>query len=152
MTRIEFEQESAAVSTLCNILEQEQLCLIEAQLDKLQPLLEEKSKTIQTLSKLSQLRYKALQNAGFNSNELGMSDWVSAQQHPALQAAWLNTQQTLVKAKELNRVNGLLINKQYSKNQQKLKVLQGTSAEHQNFYGPNGQTTSQVRLGNAILG
>jgi flagella synthesis protein FlgN len=150
-TDITFEQESQAISRLVEILEGEQNCLISADIQQVQTLVDEKSKVLQVLNTFSQNRYKLLSKAGFAANESGMADWLRSDKKNVAQSAWLATQQLLVKAKELNRVNGILINKHFIRNQQTLNALQGR-AEAGGVYGPNGKTTSQVHLRSAIVG
>lgn len=146
-----FEQETQAISNLVEILEREQHCLISAEIDQLPILVDEKSKTLHMLNSFSQSRYQWLAKAGFSASEAGMADWLLSCNEEAAQSAWLAAQQLLVKAKELNRINGLLINKHFTRNQQTLHALQGQS-ENSQVYGPNGQTTSQIRLRSAIVG
>lgn len=148
---ISIEQESRTVSRLIEILEQEQSYLINADIEQIQTLLEEKSKLLQSLNMSSQERYQWLSAAGYSANETGMSDWLKQNSENALQTSWLTMQQALFKAKELNRVNGMLINKHFTRNQQLLNTLQGQT-EVDNFYGPNGQATSKVRMRGAIIG
>ncbi len=150
-TAISIEQESRAVGRLIEILEQEQSHLINADIEQIQTLLEEKSALLQSLNLSSQERYQWLSSAGYSANESGMSDWLKQNSENALQTSWLTMQQALFKAKELNRVNGMLINKHFTRNQQLLSTLQGqTEVDH--FYGPNGQATSKVRMRGAIIG
>ncbi|CAG0988631.1 hypothetical protein MTYP_02158 [Methylophilaceae bacterium] len=150
-TAVSIEKESRAVNRLAEILEQEQSYLISAEMDQMQTLLDEKSRLLQDLSRSSQERYQWLSKAGYAANETGMSDWLKQQSKDALQSAWLTMQQTLVKIKELNRINGMLIHKHFTRNQQLLNTLQGQS-EIDHFYGPNGQATSKVRMRSAIIG
>ncbi len=150
-TSIDIQQETQAVTRLADLLEQEQNHLIHADLDQMQLLLEEKSRLLQTIAQSSQQRYRSLSSAGFDANENGMADWLKQQSKQAMQTAWLTMQQTLVKVKELNRINGLLIQKHITRNQQLLNVLQGQN-EAGHFYGPNGHVTSSVRMRGAIVG
>jgi flagella synthesis protein FlgN len=46
-------------------------------------------------------------------------------------------------ANEINRVNGVLINKQMVRNQNVLNILQHGNVQDGNVYGPNGQTASK---------
>ncbi len=147
---ISIEQESSTVGRLIEILEQEQSCLIQADLEQVQTLLEEKSALLQNLNLLSQERYQWLSAAGFPANESGMSDWLKENREHALQTSWLTMQQALLKAKELNRINGMLINKHLTRNQQLLSTLRGQT-EIDQFYGPSGQTTSNGRLRGAVI-
>ncbi|MEQ1600947.1 MAG: flagellar protein FlgN [Methylophilaceae bacterium] len=146
-----FEQELQAISSLVEILEREQNSLISADINQIRTLVDEKSKVLYALHAFSQSRYQWLAKLGFAASESGMADWLLSCNEEAAQAAWLTMQQLLVKAKELNRVNGLLINKHFTRNQQTLSALQGQSETSQ-FYGSNGQATTQVRLRSAIIG
>src|SRR5690606_19805591 len=131
--------------------EQEQSYLINADIEQIQTLLEEKSALLQSLNLSSQERYQWLSSAGYSANESGMSDWLKQNSENALQTSWLTMQQALFKAKELNPVNGRPTNKHFARNQQLLSTLQGqTEVDH--FYGPNGQATSKVRMRGAIIG
>lgn len=149
-TAISIEQESRTVSRLIEILEQEQSCLIQADFEQVQTLLEEKSTLLQSLNLLSQERYQWLSTAGYPANESGMSDWLKENREHALQTSWLTMQQALLKAKELNRINGMLINKHLTRNQQLLSTLRGQTESDQ-FYGPSGQTTSNGRPRSAVI-
>ena len=143
--------ESQAINLLLDLLEQEQRCLVQADIQSMSGVIERKSKTLMEINQFAQQRYKTLANLGFSANENGMPDWLAKHAHKTVQAEWLATQQTLVKAKELNRVNGILINKHMQRTQQMLNIIQQkTDSDH--LYGANGQATSQVRLRNAVLG
>ena len=149
-TAISIEQESRTVGSLIETLEQEQSCLIQADFERVQTLLEVKSALLQSLNQLSQERYQWLSAAGYPANESGMSDWLKENREHALQTSWLTMQQSLLKAKELNRINGMLINKHLTRNQQLLSTLRGQTESGQ-FYGPSGQTTSNGRLRGAVI-
>ena len=71
-----FEQESQAISSLVEILEQEQRCLISADIDQIPILVDEKSKILHALNSFSQHRYQWLAKAGFAASEAGMADWL----------------------------------------------------------------------------
>lgn len=149
-TAISLEQESSTVGRLIEMLEQEQSCLIKADFEQMQTLLEKKSTLLQSLSLISQERYQWLSAAGYPANESGMSDWLKDHSEHALLASWLTMQQALLKAKELNRINGMLINKHFTRNQQLLSALQGqTETDH--FYGPSGQATSNSRVRGTVI-
>ena len=149
-TAISIEQESHTVGRLIEILEQEQSCLIQADFERVQALLEEKSTLLQSFNLLSQERYQWLSAAGYPANESGMSDWLKENREHAQQTSWLTMQQALLKAKELNRINGMLINKHFTRNQQLLSTLRGQT-ETSEFYGPSGQTTSNGRPRGAVI-
>jgi flagella synthesis protein FlgN len=55
------------------------------------------------------------------------------------------------KAKELNRVNGLLIGQHMTRNQQALNILQGAPAAG-TMYGPDGQNASATSTRRLVIG
>ncbi|MES2534879.1 MAG: flagellar protein FlgN [Pseudomonadota bacterium] len=134
------EEHQAALSLL-TVLTQEQQSLVDADTDGLAALTAEKTKLVARMSALAHQRHRTLALAGFAASEAGMLAWLD---NPAVQAdgreTWRELLSVMRSAQELNRTNGLLINKQMARNQQALKVLQG-GAQAGNFYGPNGQAT-----------
>jgi flagella synthesis protein FlgN len=149
-TAVSIEQESQIINQLIEVLELEQSCLIKADFEQIQVLLGEKSALLQDLNQRSQERYQWLSAAGFPASESGMSDWLQTNAEHSLQSAWLTMQQSLLKAKELNRINGMLIGKHAARNQQLLSALQGR-AETNQFYGPSGQATSNSRIRGSVI-
>ena len=86
--------------------------------------------------------------AGYAASDTGMQSWLDRKGcHSDHWDALLSLAKS---AREINRTNGLLINKHMTRNQQALDVLQGT-APSSNFYGPNGQATSQVSTRRRLL-
>lgn len=149
---IAIDQEVRAVARLTELLTQEQAALIAADIAALQPLLEEKNTLLHALNQAAQTRHRQLDAAGFSADNAGMTAWLAHQQSPALRTAWRDLQQALAQTKELNRINGLLIGKHASRNQQRLDTLQ-TGQHGTHVYGPNGQTSPQGRTRHgAILG
>jgi flagella synthesis protein FlgN len=144
------QEETVAASQLLALLEQEQALLVEAKVDELGQLTMEKAKAIAAMSELANGRYLALGAAGFDASEAGMQAWTRSPQASAQGTnAWLALLDLAAKAKELNRVNGLMINQQLARNQQALNVLAGSQPAG-TIYGPKGQTTqgpSGRRLG-----
>jgi flagella synthesis protein FlgN len=136
-----FEQDARLVDELLFLLTREQMSLINADIDAIEGLLDEKSMLLQSINASVQVRYQALSNDGFEPNEDGMASWIGKNAQLELMHVWQDFQNTLVQAKELNRLNGQLINKHFNRNQQFLHQLQGNTATNA-VYGRNGQTTS----------
>lgn len=149
-TAISLDQEAHAVSQLIELLEQEQSQLIHANIGQIQILLKEKHALLQTLGTATHQRYQLLAASGYSANETGMSDWLAQHAPKSMQSTWTAMQQTLLKAKELNRLNGILINKHFARNQQRLAALQQQS-ETGHLYGPNGQTTSSLQHPHGLI-
>lgn len=149
MPAISFDTEAALASRLLALLENEQSVLVGAEIEAMEQLLQQKSQLIQQLSLASQQRYQALSVAGFEASEEGMQRWLLQHNDAALAGSWSQFQDMLTRSKEANRVNGLLINKHFGRNQQLLGVLQNTHKTGQ-FYGPDGQASTGSNLRSGI--
>jgi flagella synthesis protein FlgN len=139
---ITFEQDAKLVSNLLEVLTREQSSLVMADIDAIEAVMDEKSVLLQTISATANKRYVALATNGFESNESGMITWLKRQAKPALSESWISFQKSIIEAKEMNRLNGLLINKHFNRNQQLLNHLQGNNGNG-SVYGKNGQAKSQ---------
>ncbi len=137
-----FEQDVKLINDLVFLLSREQISLIDADIDAMEDLLDEKGMLLQSINASVQVRYQALSNAGYEPNENGMAAWIESSAGVKQLQLWQDFQQTLEQAKELNRLNGQLINKHFNRNQQFLHQLKGGLAG-ESVYGRNGQTTSQ---------
>jgi flagella synthesis protein FlgN len=137
-SQVSFEKDAALVSELLHDLQSEQSALVSADLDTIERMVDKRVELLQALGAAANARYEALAASGFEPNEQGMSAWLKKQSNPLLDEAWVSFQAQLVQAKELNRLNGILINKNFMRNQEKLDALNGKSSATQ-FYGKNGQ-------------
>lgn len=139
---VSFEQDAQLVSQLQALLSREQTNLVEVDIDAIETLLEEKSRLLQRINLVAKSRYEALAANGFESSEVGMTAWLKQQAKPVMNESWADFQKALSQAKEMNRLNGMLINKHFNRNQQLLNHLQGNSSAGA-VYGRNGQAKSQ---------
>ncbi len=146
---ISFEQDAKLVRQLLTLLSREQSSLVSIDLDSIEALIEEKSVLLQKISALADNRYKALATAGFEENESGMVAWLKYNATPALNKSWESFQKSILEAKELNRLNGTLINKHFNRNQQLLNQLQGNAAGDF-VYGKDGQAKTQSSTRSAL--
>lgn len=145
-------QEHEAATQLLKLLQQEQAHLIENNIDGLATLTEEKSKLVARMTTLATGRHRALGAAGFVPGESGMQAWLkSAPVTEAITKSWTELLALAQSAKELNRNNGMLINRHLSRNRNALNMLQGTP-QGSNFYGPNGQSTSKISARGLVIG
>jgi flagella synthesis protein FlgN len=142
---ISFKQDVALAETLVAILSREQNNLVNANIDAIEAIIEEKSVVMQQMTHALQERYKLLGENRYEPNDAGLMQWLGAQNDVSIKQEWLGFQKLLTKAKELNRVNGILINKHFNRNQQQLNVLKSGNSSGE-FYGPNGQSSSQSFL------
>jgi len=133
--------ENFAAGQLLQLLQQEQECLVGGNVDALEKLVPEKAAVVARMTELAQRRYRALAEAGHEAGEAGMKTWLAKPgAADDAQRAWNALLATAESAKELNRVNGMLINQHLARNQGALNILHGTP-QTGNLYGPNGQST-----------
>jgi len=123
-----FTQESLLIEALLSILNTEQKYLIDNEIDPIDGVLAEKDAMLLRLQEAGALRLKALSGLGYPASESGMQAWLEAQTDAGVLDAWLQFQQNLAKAQELNRLNGTLISKHFNRNQQWIGHFQGAMA------------------------
>ena len=135
---ISFELDARLANQLIEVMQQEQTALIHGNIDEIEELLTEKSTLLQRINLAVLSRYENLAAGGFEGSEAGMLDWLKKESNPNLNRAWNAFKKTLIEAKEINRLNGLLINRQFNLNQQTLQQLQGTAGKGET-YGRSGK-------------
>lgn len=146
------DEERQAANGLLELLKQEQAVLVKADVDGLIRLTEEKAKLAARMSQLTKRRHQALGAAGFEASESGMQAWLaSAGASAADNKAWHELLAVMQSAKELNRVNGLLIGQHMARNQSALNVLQGNT-QGGPIYGPDGQATTRIGSRRLVVG
>jgi len=135
-------EEAHIMTTLLDLLKQEQQMLVSAEIDGLDQVTSKKTALITQMTLLSAQRHRALGKAGFPAEEAGMDAWIAASGDQHIAEAWTALLGTTREAKELNRINGMLINKQISNTQGALSALRPLSA--------GGQTYSATGMSNPI--
>lgn len=133
-------EEQRVITALIAVLKQEQQFLLAADIDGLTALTPQKSTLVNDMAVLASQRHSALGAAGFKAEEAGMEAWLAASGDPDALAFWQQVLAQTHEAKELNRLNGMLINKHLSHTQGALQALR--PQVQSNVYGPSGQTTS----------
>ena len=137
-------EEQEAIKALSALLQQEQEFLIATDVEGVASLTEPKAQAAYHMAELASRRHHALAAAGHEASEAGMQAWLET---PAASAEVIADWHALIAlaeaGKEINRVNGTLINKQMARNQAVLEVLQHGSVQNSPVYGPNGQTSSK---------
>ncbi|MFC0253150.1 flagella synthesis protein FlgN [Massilia consociata] len=133
--------EQQHVSSLLELMKQEQALLVAADADGLAELTPRKNALLQELAALSAQRHAALAAAGCEGSEAGMEPWLAVGGNPEARAQWEQLLHLAREAKELNRVNGMLINKQLAHKQGMLNALRMPAGlEAGGVYGASGQT------------
>lgn len=123
-----FTQESLLIEALLSLLIAEQKYLINNEIDAIDNMLVEKDALLMRLQEAGVARLHALSGSGYAGTEAGMQAWLQAHQEIGIREAWRQFQQNLVKAQELNRLNGTLISKHFNRNQQWIGHFQGALA------------------------
>lgn len=133
--------EHERIAALVDMMKQEQQLLMAADADALAELVPHKAVLVQELAQLSRQRHAVLKGMGFEADETGMEAWMVSHADAETRAAWSGLLASTAEAKELNRVNGLLINRQLAHNQTVLQALRTpTGGSESTLYGAKGQT------------
>lgn len=130
-------REQAALDRFIDLLKQEQAALVDANVDVLQHISEDKQKQSDQLNDLARQRIALLQGAGFSTDRAGVQAWL-AQQSPAVRDDWQKLLDTAEAAQHLNQTNGTLIQTHLEFNQRALIALM-QAANVANVYGEDGQ-------------
>ncbi len=135
---------------LLAVLQREQAQLIDADIVALPAQVDEKSQLIGQMSTLANQRHKKLASIGHESSEHGMKAWLKSAPANANQS-WKQLLELAQAAKEINRINGMLIARHLSRNQIALHALNLHSGGG-NFYGPDGQSMTKPGSRNFVIG
>lgn len=145
------KEELDSMTSLATILEKEQLALIEGNVAALNNLSQEKSQQLAKLSDLGKKRGFHLSTLGYSSDLTGMEAYLAS---PSTETAILDNWKQLLHisetAKENNRANGILINRQLKKNQGALNILQQNNPDDL-LYGANGQSKNHTPFGRSVI-
>jgi flagella synthesis protein FlgN len=132
--------EKLVTSRLVAALQQEQDLLSgNGDADKIPDIINEKANIVANMAALADQRHKALAALGFLAGENGMQTWIEQHGSADDKQVWEELFALAQSARELNRLNGLLIGKQMAINQNAMNILQGKS--NGSFYGPDGQSS-----------
>lgn len=135
-------QEQAALARLVEKLRQEQALLAETSSEGMTDLISEKASIVAEMTTLAGHRHQTLASLGYADDEGGMQQWMNEQGSENDKEVWAALFDLAQDAKELNRINGMLIGKKLSINQSALTILQGKTSAG-NFYGPDGQSNNK---------
>lgn len=134
------QDELKLINCLIDLMTQERACLVAANSDGLNALTPRKSQLIEQLAQQAGQRHQRLGAAGFAAAETGMDAWLAGAGDRAAYTTWQELLRKTREAKELNRVNGMLINKQLTHNQTLINAMRAPAgAADTGFYGPSGQ-------------
>jgi flagella synthesis protein FlgN len=135
-------RETDFVERFVGLLEQEKTLLAEGRIEALTATVEEKEKLAAELNGLTQQRGRYLLDHGFTPDRQGMASWSA--RHPGQKeaiAAWERTLSLSARAKELNRLNGQLIQLHMQHTDRALEILLRKEGRL-DLYGPDGRSTA----------
>ena len=133
-------EELALIQALVALMKQEQQLLVAADTDALNTLIPQKDQWIAQLGALARQRHHQLELAGFAPRDADMPIWLGSAKDANAAMAWQELLVATREAKELNRVNGMLISKQLTHNQALINAMRTPStASDSGVYGPSGQ-------------
>jgi flagella synthesis protein FlgN len=132
-------EEFVALSRLQKLLQSEQDALKAGAVDTLPDLINSKARVISEITVLADGRHQALTAIGLEASENSMQAWIESTGTDAEKQQWSDLLALAGELKELNRLNGVLINKHTQTNQQMMSLFNGMVGA--NFYGPDGQSS-----------
>lgn len=133
--------EADLVKRFVALLQQEKLALTAGATDALPALAEEKDSLAASLNEFSRQRNDYLATHGFAPDRQGMDAWCA--KHPGQRdaiSAWNLTLSLAAQAKELNNLNGQLVELRMQYNSQALEILRRRE-NTLDLYGPDGRST-----------
>ncbi|MBI4741945.1 MAG: flagellar protein FlgN [Betaproteobacteria bacterium] len=139
------DAEADVAARFIGVLKLEREALNSGDLDSLDALLQRKNDLAAELGRLAEQREAFLASHGLGSDRAGMESWLVA--HPArkvAQKAWSRLLLLAGEAREINRLNGELIQIRVQHNAQALEALLGASRPP-SLYGPDGQSAPHSR-------
>jgi flagella synthesis protein FlgN len=144
-------EEEQVMTLLLDLLKKEQLHLVSADIENLIDITAQKSMLVGNMAALAGARHHALGLAGFAAQETGMQAWMTDNGSSVDASLWQHVLALTREAKEINRVNGMLINKQMVHTQSALNALR-PNAQGVDVYGPNGQASSTPANRRFVIG
>ncbi len=141
--------EVAAMRSFVEMLKQEQQALVDNNADGLIAITPQKNELLTSIMGMENQRNLSLVSLGLNADATGMQSLLAQDTHASLIEHWDTLLLVSAQAQELNRTNGLLINRQMSRNQGMLNILQQDQAGA--MYGADGQSKISANTGRGIV-
>lgn len=146
--------ETALLHTLIALMKQEQGFLVSADTDGLNGLMQQKSQSIEQMTQLARQRHALLGAAGCAAADNGMDAWLAAADDGSATLAWQQMLALAREAKELNRLNGMLIARQMANNEALIDAMRAPAgaSDAAAVYGPKGQTSPGATTRRLVIG
>ena len=149
--RMLIENEAQLLDQFVDLLRREQISLSQGAAEDLPEFAEQKNGLVIQLNQLSARRAAFLQARAFSPDRAGIDAWFAQAQDLNATNAWQKVLALAADARELNRVNGELIQIRMQFTAKALEALSGAKNSLE-LYGPDGQSTkpSSRRINDAI--
>jgi flagella synthesis protein FlgN len=141
-------EERAAVREFVELLRREQTLLTENDMDPLLTLAEKKSASAVRLNELSDVCRRQLEKISPTLDNATIESWLNLNTVDGL-PMWQEVRTLAGQAKQLNNVNGELIQMKSRFNQQAFAALSG-AVNQANLYGANGQSSFSSGTGRSL--
>ena len=153
---VNFQNEKAGLEKMLELLAAEQSALLSSDLAALKSIVEDKNRTLATITELTNIRHNDMERNGYPLTKDGVTGWLahklgSEDNSENLKGDWDELLKITERNKEQNRINGLLISKHAMMNNQALKSL---SPDHNTTYtyGPSGHENTKLRQRTLVVG
>ena len=135
-----FEGEARLLDLFVDLLRREQIALSQGSAEELPELAEQKNGLVIQLNQLSTKRVAFLEAHGFSPDRIGIDAWCAQAEDQHTTETWHKALKLAAEARELNRVNGELIQTRMQFTAKALEALSGAKNSLE-LYGPDGQST-----------
>ncbi len=132
--------EATLLEQFVELLRREQASLTQGVADDLPQLADQKNGLVIQLNQLSARRAAFLEAHSLTADRAGIDAWCAQAQDPEATETWQKVLQLTMEARELNRVNGELIQIRMQFTTKALEALSGAKNSLE-LYGPDGQST-----------
>lgn len=140
--------ECIAVRHFVVLLQQEQALLTESSIDPLLALAEQKSAQAARLNELGELRRRLVENHLPDLDNTAITSWLETYSKEG-SLLWQEIRALAEQSRQLNHINGELIQMKHRHNQQSLTAL-SRAVSQASLYGPNGQTNFSAGSGRSL--
>lgn len=139
------EAEAATIQQFVDLLQLEQVALSTGKIEDLPAFVDKKAELVARLNALATQRNQSLAEQGFAADRAGVESWCAKYpQEKGVVKAWRRILSLANEARELNRLNGELIQIRMQYNAKALEALQGGKNSF-DLYGPDGQSTAPIK-------
>jgi flagella synthesis protein FlgN len=144
-----FSQELEISKELLHLLKQEEDALSRQEIRQISELTVTKNNLLLKFMNLRTLRIQNLSSIGLPREESLIPEWIKLQKNPKLHQIWADLTAELIQCKEINTLNGMMIQKLSSMNRSALQLLVGQDPT-KDIYGPGSSAVNTSKFN--ILG